>query len=354
MNAGFWTAAVTAACFAALFLSAFQRNKERDRSRKRIVASINSMRGLFALEILVGHAVMHSGCGMPLDAYEKFLFVSVGFFFFASAFSIMHALDVRPSYFDGFWKKPVTLAAFACISFLYDCLIALLSGTFAYYRAGENFAVLFFQRTNWFLWELAGFYILFFLCFRTYHEKQGRAWRCILLFAAAAAVMTALYALEMQPAWYISTAAFPTGILAAAFYDEIRSFLFSRKGIGIGLLLVTAGLFSIAPLPIQEQYLGAVLLHNVFIAGSVILILLFSSLWNRSAHSKVYGFFQSHSLALYLSQFIFMRISDSRQFSLAPRMCLVIGGSVISAALLQPLYDAVKGCIRGRMKHESA
>ncbi|MBR3267946.1 MAG: acyltransferase [Oscillospiraceae bacterium] len=343
MNTGFWTALAIAVCFPVLFLTAFRIRKKPDLSTKSLVASLNGLRGLFAAEILIGHATMQSGFGLPLDAYEKFLFASVGFFFFVSAFSMMQSLKSRQSYFNGYWRKILFLITAALISFFYDCIIAGITGTFDNYRSGGVLPVVFLKRTNWFIWELLIFYLAFYLCYRTYHKKKRRVLRCAALFAVALAVMTTAYCLNTISAWYISTVAFPVGILLSEYCEAGKDKLFSGKGVLICVLLAGTGLVSIAPLPYGDSYLFAVILHNVFVSGAVTAVLLFSAfLRKREKPAVIYRFLETHSLALYLSQFIFMRISDCFGFGIFRRMITVVCGSIASSVLLQPVYDKVK------------
>ena len=147
------------------------------KANKSTVTIINSLRGLFAVEIVIGHLVKESRYGMPLDVYEKFLFVSVGYFFFTSGFSMICNLKEKGgSYFAGFFKRKILFLFFiAILIFIINCIIAAVSGIFTHYVSSDSLPVMFFNRTNWFIWELELFYLLFYICYFLYHKSAPPA-----------------------------------------------------------------------------------------------------------------------------------------------------------------------------------
>ncbi len=291
-------------------------------------SGFNKLRGLFALEIVVGHVVRYERSLLyPLG---KFMIISVAFFFFVSAYGMTRSFHQKRNYLAHFlFPKCAGLIALAAIAYAHSLLCDLLSG-----RSMDLSCLLsgFFISTNWYIWELLFFYALFYAVYRWIPR-----YRIAFIALVTAAGAVACYYAGLPQSYYSSALAFPAGLFFYERFDAVAAFLKSVPGKVATFLLTCAGLSSLAFGP--DSAVGMVLLRNVMCLSGLILLACFLSRFTAdNIFLKTLG---KYSTEIYLYQFVFLRLTDG----LLPypiRIPAVIGLTFFSALLLHPLNQLVR------------
>lgn len=234
---------------------------------------MNEMRGLFALEVILGHVFRWENCFLtPLG---KFMICSVAFFFFVSGFTMTESALNKEGYLDWrFLKNKIGyLLLISLVVYYVNRFIDFLSPYDLGYSAKSLFSLYdFFWRTNWFIWELMAFYIVFFFTYKYVPSK----YRIITLFVITLVGCTLLHMSGLFYNWVASAFGFLLGCLFIEHYEECSQILCSVKGIFITQGFAVAGIFSI--IIKEENYLTSVVLRNC-ICVAAILIILFMCEW---------------------------------------------------------------------------
>ncbi|MBQ9867050.1 MAG: hypothetical protein IJM34_08525 [Lachnospiraceae bacterium] len=86
--------AAQAAVYLIFLLLAAIGSKKRESlpTDKEALSELNGLRGLFALEVIVGHVVRYENS--LLFPFGKFMIVSVGFFFYVSGFGLAYSMEL--------------------------------------------------------------------------------------------------------------------------------------------------------------------------------------------------------------------------------------------------------------------
>lgn len=254
----------------------------------------------------------------------KFMIISVAFFFFVSAFGLSYSFRVKDNYLKGFVRsKCGYLLCLIAVVYIFNVLVSLVVPVHTgYYEGISSIVPLFFKSTNWYLWELCAFYLLFYIVFRFFERYR---WFC--LFVLLVFLNAYFFKTGWAEGWYASSFAFPFGLFYEENYEKCNHFLGSKKGKAFTVLLTCLGLSS--QLLGQESIIGMVYLRNIMcIAGLLILIyvLQFFETDNRALRVLT-----KYSTELYLFQFIYLRISEVYQWDYKARILFVAGLTGITA-----------------------
>ncbi len=312
----------------------FMGVKADAKSEKTIILQrFNNLRGFFAIEIIIGHVVRYEKT--ILYALGKFMIISVAFFFFVSAWGLSYSFRVKDNYLKGFLRtKCCYLLGLIIVAYGFNVVVSLLVPVQTGYYMGINSIVPFFlQGTNWYLWVLLFFYILFYLVFRYFQRNR---W---LYFFVIVAVLTALLFRAGWPqGWYASAFAFPFGLFYEEYYEKCNKLLYSKKGGALTLLLILLGISS--QLLGQDSLIGMVYLRNIMcIAGLIILIYVLHIFDFNNRGLQV---LTEYSTELYLFQFIYLRISEASQWDYKFRMLFVITLTAVTAFFMHMVINRAR------------
>ncbi len=114
-------------CVLLLFaLIVFRNCKKHPRfhlSRESYLQNLNNMRGLFALEIVIGHVIRYDRT--ILYPMGKFMICSVAFFLFVSAFGMAVSYEKKKNYLsiNFILSKPIYLAALSVLIFVFGMAV---------------------------------------------------------------------------------------------------------------------------------------------------------------------------------------------------------------------------------------
>ncbi len=306
---------------------------ERTDQKSDILKRFNSLRGIFAIEIIVGHVIRYENTILyPLG---KFMIVSVAFFFFISAFGMVYSFQLKKDYLNGFIvSKCGYLLGIAVVTYLASIVAAWLVPVDIGYWTGIEFVISdFFTETNWYIWELIWFYIMFYVIFRYTHR-----YRWIYFFIMTMILTTVLFELGWPEKWCASSLAFAFGILYGEHHEKVNGFICSKKGIVVTCFFVLAGLGSL--LLGMDSLIGVVYLRNIMCIA--VLLILINILGVFKPGNCVLHVLVKYSTELYLFQFIYLRISVGYGWDFKVRMPFVIVMTGMTALVMNPFLTKIK------------
>lgn len=288
--------------------------------------SFNSLRGLFAIEIVVGHVIRYEKTWLyPLG---KFMLISVAFFFFVSGWGLSRSFHQKKNYLDHFLVRKcgylfmLSIYAFAC-----RVIAGLVMGNSG---VDENILIQYLRKTNWYIWELTFFYVLFYFIYRFVPERL----RNILIAVITVIGANVLFRAGVIQGYYMSAFAFPAGLFFYEYFDAIRSFL--DKGIGKIVILAAVALGMLSSLSGLDSLVGMVYLRNLLCLAFLGIMFIFLTYFRPgNIFLKVLG---RYSTGIYIYQFVFLGLDQISQAAWPLRVGLVLGGTLLTAVIMQPLH----------------
>jgi len=298
---------------------------------------LNNLRGIFALEIVIGHVVRYEHT--VLAVLGKFMIISVAFFFFVSAVGLVQSYHKKENYLKGFFiPKAGYLFLLAVVIYIINISIDyFVPYSIGYYEEGrvlQNFIT----TTNWYVWELIYFYLLFWLAYK-YIKNYRIVWITVVILIS----ITIMFLAGWSQGFYSSSLAFPLGLLYGEYYDGFQKCLHSWMGKAFVLLLVVSGLMSL--LLGESSLIGMVYLKNVMCIGGVMLLLLIIN--HFSFDNKVLQLLGRYSVEIYLAQFIFMLGFEAAGMHYMLRVPIVTVFTLVAAIVLHPIFTRIRKITRG-------
>lgn len=291
-------------------------------------SNFNSLRGLFAIEIVIGHVIRYeSGLLYPLG---KFMIISVAYFFFVSAYGLTRSFHLKEKYLEHFlFRKCVYLLAIAGVAFVFRTLLLLCAGR---YESSTNIFRQFLNWTNWYIWELLIFYVLFYVVYRNLSK-----YRITVIALVTVLMITVLFFTGAKEMWFASALAFPAGLVFYEHFGEVTGFLGTFRGKWVVLLLTAAGLAAL--FLGEDSYLGMVWLRNAMcLAGICILFYFLSCVSTGNRFLRKLG---KYSAELYLYQFIYLNLVNG-QWDFRIRILVVCALTGLTAVIMHPVNDKIR------------
>lgn len=319
-----------------LFLWNCKKRNEDTLLRESCLQNLNNLRGLFALEIVMGHVVRYENTILlPLG---KFMICSVAFFYFVSAFGMAVSFEKKKDYLNlGFLlSKPVYLFFLAVIFFVTGMVVdTLCPNDLSYITSGIPSAFLF--TTNWYIWELIGFYIVYFLIYKFIPKFR------VFLFGIITIILSVvMYQHGFWEAYVASTFAFPAGLLCGEHFSQVTKFLYSSKGVFTAMILAIFGLCCLLIKP--ENMISMIFMRNSLCLAVIMIMLYFCNYFTLGSN-PVARFLCRYSTEIYLSQFICIRMAESYKWNYMIRMPFVLVFTIILAVILHPLVVMLKALL---------
>lgn len=321
--------------FAVLVLYGIRKDKIDILHKELYFNRLNSLRGLLALDIIIGHAAGHNM--LPLMPFEKFSIVSVAAFFFLSGSGLANSYQKKSNYL---WKLPAKILFLICASlllYLQKIAVQLVTGMPLNYLPDENnyFIKLFFETTNWYIWELIILYIVFGLIYRFAGTRTARV---ALMFVVVFLIGLCFALSGSIVAWYYSILGFPCGVLFSECFDKFLNFIHRQIGQVIIIFLFISGL--IGHIFLTNSIIGSYITRNLFCVSCIVIIILIVQYFH--VNNRVIQAFTTLSLELYLYQSLYLDLTQSLSNNYLLRLGLVLGGTLIHAVLIHPINTKTK------------
>lgn len=285
----------------------------------------NALRGLFAIEIIIGHSIQPYET--MLSPFKHFMCLSVAFFFFISAYGMTRSFKTKPNYLKGFLaKKSSYLLGINTISFIFGvCLTLLFRIPSSYWNNEFNLFQNYYFSTNWYVWELLAFYCIFFILYKLVNKRRVT---CLFLLALITAII--LYYSGVVEMYYTAIFAFPLGAL---FGEYDNSWSVKTKKVIIPLLAISFAFLGLLCFIIPAgNVIRDVFLRNCM--GIGLILGLFSLFLIIEIKSKILHILCTISTEMYIFQFIFLDFSQSLQMDYKHRLAFVIICTITIALLL--------------------
>ena len=325
--------------FASLFLIGIKRDSSipRDECYKRL----NGLRGIMALEIVIGHVVRYESS--YLIPFGKFMLIGVGFFFFVSGWGLCKSYYEKPDYLNTFIRTRFAyLVGVALVALAVTFIIANVSPVKTNYSS-YSFEIKIiiqsmFVRTNWYIRELLLLYVIFYFVY-----KYVKRYQLEVLLGLVIIIAVGLYSLGYVRCWYASILSFPLGCAFYKNYSDIVNFLKTKIGAisVLGLGLVGVGSIFLK----NEQFLGAFITNNALCICVVAVLVLFFNIYY--VDNLVKRLLNKYATELFLFQFIFLAIAEKAGWNYWYRMIFVISMDILISILVHPVMNALK-CICNR------
>lgn len=274
---------------------------------KSTLSNENSLvlRGISSIEIMLGHIGLATG-GVILYPNRKAGILFVGIFFALSGYGLMYSKDTKTDYFNKFIPKRVKRVLIP--AYIVYALI-IIYRTFQYNAVNQLVNLVnikfFFLETNWYVWEIILFYIVFYIC-----SRKGRGSNsiehCILFFSIIFILIAFL--LKVDNPWYGSTLCFWVGIW---YYNHRRWFeqkvIVHHYILGIvlgGVIVVTSILLFF--LFGEHSIIGTLVARNV--AAVFFVLTIIALLYKIQIGNKITMWLGAHSYEIYLFHLGFVGI----------------------------------------------
>lgn len=323
--------AISAVVIAAFMLILFPgTEKVKTQGKQELLGRYNMLRGIFALEIIVGHVIRFERT--PLYLLGKVMIISVAFFLFVSGWGITISYHTKKNYLDGFLgKKCGYLFILAVITYAFRWVVTYF--ILHINMIDKNLLYDFIQKTNWYIWELILFYAIFWVIYK--YIKRGRV---LTIMGITSALIVFFFKQNMLQGYYSSGLAFPLGILFGEYYENMAKWLNSRKGVVVTVLLSLLGICSL--LLDENSLLGMVFLRNVMcIAAMLILFYILSYVRFSNRALKWCG---EISTELYLFQFVWLNVYGALLEDWKIKLGLVVISTLGTAIVMHWVLKPVK------------
>lgn len=321
-------------CYAGVVFIKCKVHPHADLSREDYLTNLNALRGLLALEIVIGHVVRYEKT--ILLPMGKFMICSVAFFFFVSAFGMAVSNEKKEKYlsYKFILNKPVYLLILAVVIFVFSMLVdAVCPNQLSYLTKLSMYG--FYKNTNWYIWSQIIFYLIFFFIYKYLYRFHTE-----IICVTTVVMVVVMYFSGFSEGWLASSFAFPFGLIVGEHFDSITKYLFSKKGVITTVLL---GVFGISSLFFKNENLLSMVFMRNAICLAAILVLMYLSRYITLGNNAVARFLNKYSVEIYLTQFVWLRLTVSYGWNYMIRMPIVIIATLVSSMLLHPIFALVKG-----------
>ncbi|MBQ9983283.1 MAG: acyltransferase family protein [Lachnospiraceae bacterium] len=309
--------------------------KRIESDKEQILTRLNAFRGWIAIVIIVGHVVADYSSSILTTVLSRTQFILVAFFFFVSSYGLTKSFYKKDHYLSSFLvKKIVYLVTLAFISYLIYCVLDVFVADISGYipNSVKEFPKTFWISTNWYMWELLIWYVIFYISFRLSDHKK----RVVMAWMLSIGAAVCFYALNGEPCWYASVITFPLGI--SLFMNENRLLKFFKNIRGYICLVILLCVGMMALLFPNTNIIGGMLRNVMCLAVMLVIILIGSKV---EIGNPVIRVLNKISAELYLMQFPFLIMTREYDNWLI-RMVIVLVCTFLAAGILHILNLNVK------------
>ena len=313
---------------------------EEINDEKEILFRMNQLRGVLSFVVMLSHIWGYTGL-VFLVPFNKIVTIAVSFFFFLSGYGMVNSFKEKEYYLRKIFRVKIPfLLWMALIAYIFG---AILERILLPYGVRINaFLPLsiskFLISTNWYVYELIGFYIVFFLIMRLIKEKYQL--KVLAIISVMAFIL--LYYSGVVEAYYNSIIGFWFGMLCGR-HRCVELMDRYKKGYllgGCGLILSFVGMFAL-----DHSSIVFAVIRNFAAVGAIIIVLYIVRYLN--VNNMLMRYLSRISPEIY---FYHMPIALLFSFILKNSIIyaiVVIVASVGVAALVNPLNQRVQKLIKG-------
>lgn len=297
------------------------------------ISRVNMFRGVFALEIVIGHIVRYENTLLKL--LGNFMIISVAYFFFVSAIGMVNSYKSKDNYMKSFISsKCLYLFVLAIVVYIFNNIIDIVCPFDLGYAcfSGDIFTN-FISNTNWYIWELLFFYLLFYFVYRFNIKHKAFLISIVTIFMSIA-----VFYGGFSIAFYASAFSFPLGIIYGEYYGNINKKVKSKYTVLCSCIFMFVGLVSLM-LP-QSSIIGMLILRNINCISVMILLMFFVNF--IEIKNKAILFLCKYSTEIYLFQFVYLRLMSKIDINYKIKIFVVLAMDILTAIILKPIFEIVR------------
>lgn len=312
---------------------------EKTNKEKEILLRMNNLRGVLAFVVMLSHIWGYTGI-VYLVPFNKVVTIAVAFFFFLSGYGMMCSFHEKEGYLKGIIKNKVPfLLWMAVIAYVFAAILERI--LIEYGAEGGVFLPFgfrkFFISTNWYVYELIGFYVVFALCMKFLKDK----YQVIAVGLLSLLAFFILFYSGLVEAYYNSIIGFVLGMFLGR-YGCVKMMGRMRYGfwLGGGILVISFGTMFV----LNHDSIGFALIRN-FAAAAAILVVLYI-VKNLDTDDKVLKYFSRISPEIYFYHMpICELLSQILKNSLIYAIVVIIASLGI-AAIMNPLNGKIQKALK--------
>lgn len=192
------------------------------------------LKGIMAIGIILHHLTLQYNNDLIILKPFKYIgFLFVGLFFFISGFGLTISMLTKKDYFSNSKTR--------ILKVLMPFLIAVLVYTLYYIILqdieGKN--IFFIVKYCWFIYEIIGLYILYFLLYKKMNFKKATTVNCTIIIVFSIII----YISGESSIWYKSIFAFIMGIIIGRYKKEFINWINEKYWIKMIILIILLGIF---------------------------------------------------------------------------------------------------------------
>lgn len=263
------------------------------KEKKLYISNTNTLalRGICALEIMIGHIGLATN-SIVLFPNRKAGILFVGIFFALSGYGLAYSYKEKRDYLKGFlWSKVKKILLPAFLIWIGYTIVDIL-----FYKAPMlnilnlwNFAT----ETNWYVWEVLIFYLLFWGVYKLFDNKKAD----IIIGCVSVLFVLLCFIFNVDNPWYGSTICFWGGIVFYRHEKKIREFLIDKWWMFL-LGLVICGILILVFFIDSKGFVGLVCARNI--AAITFSLLCFLILYRYHMGNKVSNYMGKISYDIFL------------------------------------------------------
>lgn len=180
---------------------------------KEILVRMNQLRGMLAGAVLFSHIWGYTGL-IFLVPFNKIVTIAVAFFFFLSGYGMTYSFHRKENYLKEIFRVKIPfLLWMALLAYIFSCLLEKM--ILLYGESSHTFLPFgipkFLISTNWYVYELIGFYLMFYFSMRYIQKK----YQLLVIGVVSVIAFIFLYYSGLVEAYYNSIIGFWFGMLVA-------------------------------------------------------------------------------------------------------------------------------------------
>lgn len=253
--------------FLALILWKIKKvNNEGGTSETLSVDSTLPLRGICAIEIMIGHLGLELRNVLILFPFRKAGILIVGIFLFLSGYGLLYSFQKKQNYLENFLiKRVVKLMLPVCfVQGIYLLFLVLEN------KLDTNY-ILLIKSVNWYVWEILAFYVLFYVVFK-YVEVNNAI---ILMTSLSLVFIVICYVFHVSNPWYGSTLCFSLGLIVAR--QKERVLIWCNKDIFKKVCyfsIILVGCFFLFFKLSENNIIGVLIARNIASLSFVLVVIL--------------------------------------------------------------------------------
>lgn len=300
---------------------------------------INKYRGILAVTVLLSHTWAYTGFEFLLP-FNKIVTIAVFIFLFMSGAGLEKSNDVKANYYKHIWREKIPkLCLMAAEAYVFSCILEYAVSVFLQYNIKQYIpfsANNFFINTNWYIYELLLFYILFSILSKLELKARiGFLWIFSIIF------FFLFYFYAPVEAYYDSIIGFTFGVS----YSHIRNYNKKSEKISLFIVVVAIVVSAVCMLSGNTQNIWFAVIRNIMGICAVFILWEFSNRnmkFNRLFDATINKKICEISPELYFFHIPICAVIGVSVKNVYLRTVIILVGSFVTAILFNKIHKYIR------------